>query len=109
MKQVLRKLVQSTKEGRVAWRNSSESEVFRASVGHSTIFVTRYETWAGRSIYLSILDGNGQRVDSALYEAGKPTVNSELVSLYEEVKRIAVGDTRLDELIEALDAAPPGA
>ena len=107
MKQVLRKLIQSTEEGRVAWRDSSEPGVFLASVGHSTIFVAEYSNLSASNIYLSILDGKGQKIGSALYESGKPSVNSDLVSLYERVQGIATDDPRLDELLEALDAAPP--
>ena len=56
MKQVIEKLVQSTEEGRVAWRNSSEPGVFRASVGHSTIFITGYDVW-GSVEHLSLYPG----------------------------------------------------
>ena len=106
MKQVIRKLVQSTEEGRVAWRNSSEPGVFRASVGHSTIFITEYSVLTAWNIYLSILDRNGQKIGSAVYDSGRASVNSELVSLYEKVQSIATDDPRLDELLEALDTEP---
>ena len=106
MKQVLGKLVQRTKEKRVAWRKSSQSGVFRASVGHLTIHIMRYQIIGGEAVYISVMDGNGQSISSEFYESGNPRGNEELLSLYEEAKRIATDDPRLDELLEALDAAP---
>ncbi len=106
MNQVLQKLVERTKEKRVAWRNSSQSGAFRASIGHLTIYIIGYQTTMGEAIYLSVMDRNGQTVGSEFYESSKPRPNSDLVSLYEEAKRIATDDPRLDELLEALDAAP---
>ena len=81
-------------------------EPFRASVGHLTIHLIGYQTLTGEAVYLSVMDGNGQKVGSEFYDSGSPRTNKELLSLYEEAKRIATDDPRLDELLEALDAAP---
>lgn len=107
MNQVLKKLVERTRQDRVPWRKGSLSDTYSASVGSLTVIIMVERGGPGGTIYLSVRDKKGEPVGGVFYNPEQPASNSELVALLEGAKRIADDDPRLDELIDALDAVPP--
>jgi hypothetical protein len=107
MNQVLAKLVERTAEKRVSWRRASEPGMLRAPIGDSIVYITVSNAGQTQVIALSVMDSRGETIGSVVHFPDSPNTNQELLSLYEDAKRIAADDPRLDELLEALDAAPP--
>ena len=111
MSQVLTKLAERTSQNRVLWREGEVSDTFSAVLGKMSLQLMGPRKGADGIILLRIQGRReGRReetIGSAIYDPEEPNVNSELVSILEEARRIASDDPRLDEVLEALDAAPP--
>ena len=107
MKQVLRKLVERTKQNRVPWSKGNLSDTYNVSVGSLTVLIMGGRRGISGTIYLSVNDHTGESVDRVFYNPEEPELNPELVALLEGARRIADDDPRLDELLDALDAVPP--
>ena len=107
MNQVLSRLAVRSVQDSVPWRNSELSGTFQASLGNLTVFIAGSRNRATRFVHLSVQDGRGVTIGSLSYNSTYHDENPELASLYEDAKRIASEDSRLDELIDVLDAAPP--
>ena len=107
MNQVLSKLALRSAQGRVPWNNSELSDTFQASFETLTVFIAGSRNGTTRFVHLSVQDKRGETIGRMSYTSSYPDENPELASLYEDAKRIASEDPRLDELINALDAAAP--
>ena len=107
MKEVLTKLAERTKESRVAWQKTSQSDVLRATVGSLSIYIVGDNRGSGSTVLLNVVDSRGETISTALHDPSNPHVNSELIPLYEDAMKVASDDPRLDELLNALDAVPP--
>ena len=106
MNQVLAKLSERTVEHRVPWGRSELSGTFQASFGDLTVYITGNRNGADRSVHLSVQDKRGTTIGSVFYSPKHPDENRDLLYLYKQATEIASDDPRLDELIDALDAAP---
>lgn len=108
MKQVISKLTERTEEKRVPWRQTFLPDSFQASIGNQLITISRNRKDAASTISLSVSDKSGETLGRAHYDPADPESNQELFPLFEGAKRTVIAaDTRLDELLDALDAAPP--
>jgi hypothetical protein len=107
MKQVLEKLAERTEESRVPWRKGDLSDTFEVSLGDLTVIILGSNKGLDGTIFLHVRDKRNETVGRAYYNPQEPEINSELVSLFERAQRIATDDPRLDDLLKALDAAPP--
>ena len=107
MNQVVAKLLERTEEKRVPWQKSSQPGMIRATVGDLSVYITSREDDTGQLILLNVLDRIGETVGEVTYTSHQPSANQELISLYENATTFLVDDPRLDDFLEALDAAPP--
>ncbi len=107
MNQVLLKLAWRTSQGRVPWKNSELSGTFQASFETLTVFIAGSRNGSTKFVHLSVQDKLGETIGSMSYNSSYQDENAELASLYEDAKRIASEDPRLDEIISALDATAP--
>ena len=57
-------------------------------------------------VYLHIAGNRGETIGGAFFTPEEPDENAELVSILNEARKLASDDPRLDQLLEALDAAP---
>ena len=108
MKEVISKLAERTEQKRVPWRKDDlTSDTFKASFGKMTLTILGGGTREPGKIYLHIAGNRGETIGGAFFVPEEPELNSELVPILEEARKISSDDPRLDELLAALDAAPP--
>lgn len=108
VRQIISKLVERTKENRVPWGPTFFGQTYHASVGNQLITITQGRNRSNSTVTLSITDSLGRELVKASYDSAHPEVHRELPDLFEGARRTVIGvDRQLDELLEALDEAPP--
>lgn len=108
VRQIISKLVERTKENRVPWGPTFFGQTYHAAVGNQLITITSDRDKSSSTVTLSITDSLGRELVKASYDSAHPEVHKELTDLYEGARQTVVGlNEQLDELLEALDSAPP--
>ena len=112
MKEVIERLIERTEERRVPWKVTDDDSLFAATIGDMSVMVSseRYPRRPGESPFslkIAVLDEGWREISS--FEVSRVTSREyqRLYALWQAAKASATGaNTRLDEFLEALDAAP---
>lgn len=114
MSQIVSRLNVLTRQNRVPWKTTSDRTAFLAVYGDMSVRIASRGEEPRNTLTLGVYDGQGNLIDSATYDGSNPFEGfsgdsySELKSLYQSAKRIALGvDQRLTNLMERMNAAPP--
>ena len=111
MKDVVERLIERTEEQRVPWKATNDEDVFAATIGDMSVMVSSQMVHRSRtepmSLRIAVLDERWNEIAS--FEASRFSSRDfqKLYSLWQFAKTSATGaHPRLDEFLEALDAAP---
>ena len=115
MSQIVSRLNVLTNQDRVPWKTTSDKSAFVAVYGDLSVRITSKGGEPLNTIVLGVYDGQGNLIDSALYDGSNPLGSfyvenafGELKPLYQSAKRAALGvDQRLTNLMERMNASPP--
>ena len=112
MKDVIERLIERTGEQRVPWQSTVDEDAFAATIGDMSVMISSQMVRRPRpepvSLRIAVLDERWNEI--AAFEAGRVSSRDyqNLYSLWQSAKMSATGaHPRLDEFLEALDAAPP--
>ena len=106
MTDVLAKLLDRTRAGKVPWKPTNHDDTFVAMVGQVSVVIDMDWRGIGSDMpTLRILDSNGRLVDWINVDTGDGSVHKrDLDELYQMARRDAlVTGTELDDLLAALD------
>ena len=107
MTDVLAKLLDRTRAGRVPWKPTNHDDTFVAMVGQVSVVIDMDWRGIGSDMpTLRILDSNGRLVDWINVDTADGSVHKrDLDELYQMARRVAlVTGTELDDLLAALDS-----
>lgn len=116
MRDVIERLTERTEEQRVPWKATNDEDAFAATIGDMSVMISSQMVRRPRpdprsepmSLRIAVLDERWNEI--AAFEAGRVSSRDfqKLYSLWQSAKMSATGaHPRLDEFLEALDAAPP--
>lgn len=107
MTDVLAKLLDRTRAGKVSWKPTNHDDTFVAMAGQVSVVIDMDWRGIGSDMpTLRILDSNGRLVDWINVDTGEGSVHKrDLDELYKMARRAAlVTGTELDDLLAALDS-----
>lgn len=113
MKEVIERLAERTDEQRVPWKATNDDGIFAATIGDMSVMVSseRLSRRPGEPPYtlkITVLDEKWDEISSFEASMASASEYQRLYSLWQAAKASATGaHPRLDEFLEALDAAPP--
>lgn len=113
MKEVIERLIKRTEERRVPWKITGDENIFAATVGNMAVMVSsnripRRPDESPFSLKIVVLDEVWKEISALEVSRMTSLEYQQLYFLWQAAKAKATGaDTRLDEFLEVLDAAPP--
>ena len=110
MRDVIERLTERTNERRVSWRAMIGEDFLLATVGDMSVALEALNklSYEPMTLRIAVLDEGRKEIASLEAKKSASPDYEKLYSLWQAAKASAIGENpRLDEFLEALDAAPP--
>ena len=110
MRDVIERLTERTNERRVSWRAMIGEDFLLATVGDMSVALEALNklSYEPMTLRIAVLDEGRKEIASLEAKKSASPDYEKLYALWQAAKASAIGENpRLDEFLEALDAAPP--
>ena len=110
MRDVIERLTERTNEQRVPWKAIIGEDLLLATVGDMSVALEALNklSYEPMTLRIAVLDEGRKEIASLEAKKSASPDYEKLYSLWQAGKASAIGENpRLDEFLEALDAAPP--